>query len=101
MSSGFRFFVGDGDYLECAQNFATALGSVAPESVAVTSVKKDAGQVAVDAVVKDSKGREIRLEPAGRRVYWFVWQRGAWRLNSIGERVGLGPPCHTYAGHPC
>lgn len=101
MSSGFRFFVGNGDYQDCASHFAEVLGAPVAESVTVESMREQNGQVAVHATVGGQRSRNSKVESHGPQVYWFVWQRDAWRLNSIGDRVGLGPPCHTYPGHPC
>lgn len=101
MSSGFRFFVGDGDFMKCPQRLVAVLGPLGVEHLAVQSMRRQDGQVAVRARVVTPRNDAEQVERTGEQIYWFVWQRGAWRLNSIGDEVGLGPPCHTYPGHPC
>ena len=101
MSSGFRFFVGNGDYMKCAADLAAILGPLGPEHLATGGMREQDGQVAVHARVVTPRTPTEKVESRGAQIYWFVWQRGAWRLNSIGDEVGLGPPCHTYPGHPC
>jgi len=101
MSSGFRFFVGNGDYMNCVGRLTAMIGAVGQEQVAVEGMRRVGGQMAVRARVVRPRPEANRMEARGEQIYWFVWQRGAWRLNSIGDEVGLGPPCHTYPGHAC
>jgi hypothetical protein len=100
MSSGFRFFTGRGNYFDCAADLVQTLGPVTPQTVSVTAMTDQNGQVAVRTRVKGSGPHASKLEHQGAETFWFVWQRGAWRLNSIGERVGLGPPPPGSPGTP-
>jgi hypothetical protein len=100
MSSGFRFFTGKGNYFDCAADLAQTLGPVTPQTVTVTAMTDQNGQVVVRTQVKSPGPHASKLEHHGTETFWFVFQRGAWRLNSIGERVGLGPPPPGSPGTP-
>jgi hypothetical protein len=100
MSSGFRFFTGNGNYFDCAADLVRTLGPVTPQTITVTALIDQKGQVAVHARVKGRGPHASKLEDQAAETFWFVYQRGAWRLNSIGLRVGVGPPPPGAPGTP-
>jgi hypothetical protein len=83
MSSGFRFFVGDGSDSEaaCRDHVVDKLGPLTrAKDVQVDDIREEDGQVIVHATL-DGQTTD----------YFFVQQDGDWKLNSIGVRQGLGP----------
>jgi hypothetical protein len=99
MSSGFRFFAGKGEYDDCAKDFTSTLGPLTPQTVEVLGIREQEGQVAVTATVMSiHPGTHDR--PV-RQVFWLVHQRGAWLLNSVGDRMGMGPPPCPPPGQHC
>jgi hypothetical protein len=100
MSSGFRFFVGRGNYFSCAKDLGKTLGPLVPQRATVRRIEDRGGQVAVYATVVGRGPHASTVEHQGAETFWFVWQRGAWRLNSVGYRVGLGPPPPGAPGTP-
>lgn len=82
LSSGFRFFIGDGEpgRATCVARAPSFFGPPRPASLAIHRISTDHDQTLVDATV------------GGDRItYYLVEQEGAWRINSIGIREGLGP----------
>lgn len=95
MSSGFRFFVGRGDYFRCAALITSELGPPSSSQRAtIQRMSYQAGQVVVYVTISGGSGLPAHdLEhPPGPNRFYFVRQRGVWKLNSIGDREGLGPP---------
>jgi hypothetical protein len=81
MSSGFLFFVGDGDPDNCEKRIVKVMGKLkAAKDVEINSVDFEDGQANVNATADGSQ-----------QVYWFIKQDGKWLLNSIGLRQGEGP----------
>lgn len=100
MSSGFRFFVGKGDYFGCAKRFVGTVGRLTPGVPVVERMAEQSGQVAVNATVTQAAAGGHKLAVRQPTTFWFVKQRGRWRLNSIGYREGLGPPPPGAPGTP-
>lgn len=82
VSSGFRFFIGNGDPTKtaCVKHATAVIGRPAPGPLTIHQIRTDHGQTLVDASV----GKH-------RTTYYLVRQRGTWKINSIGIREGLGP----------
>lgn len=82
VSSGFRFFIGNGNPTKsaCVAHARAVLGAPAPGPLTIHRIRADHGQTLVDASVGEH-----------RATYYLVRQRGAWKINSIGIREGLGP----------
>jgi hypothetical protein len=82
LSSGFRFFIGNGtpSAAACVAHAPSVFGRPAPARLTVHHVRTDHGQTLVDATIG-----------ADRATYYLVEQGGSWRINSIGIREGLGP----------
>lgn len=91
-SSGFRFFVGDGDpsRTACIDHADAVFGPPRPGPLIVHTLSVDHDQTLVDASVGDD-----------RTTYYLVPQYDTWKINSIGVRQGLGPtppPTDVYDG---
>lgn len=83
VSSGFRYFIGNGDpsHTACVKRADPVLGPPSPGTLRIHSLHDDHGQTLVDATVGE-----------GRSTYYFVPEYGTWKINSVALREGLGPP---------
>jgi hypothetical protein len=97
LSSGYRFFIGNGNYFDCVRDIARTLGPVVPRRVSVTSIRIESGQAVVRGRI-----RPIGGSPSSGRLdtFYLVRQDGTWKLNSTGVREGLGPPAPGAPGTP-
>lgn len=83
MTFGFELFLSDGDPRQCVARMRRHL-QLDPGPVRIVSVRHHHGQELVKAAVGDEKAT----------TYYFLFQHGRFRLNSIG--IDLGP--NTPAG---
>lgn len=104
MSGGFRSFVGRGNPFDCARYFVATLGAPAPARIAVAQIAMRSGQALVRAtIVTPNTNRGGVATPVITHrmsmTLYYVHQRGAWRLNSIGVRKGVGSPAPGARGN--